>query len=338
MGTVRQVSTWDDEWLARQTEEPLDADLPIIDPHHHLWEHREGMSDYMVPALHRDTSAGHNVEATVFVDCMWGYRTHGPEHLRPVGETESVVALQNAQDGEGSEIRGIVSFADMTLAERVDEVLEAHIAAGEGRFRGIRHTTAYDPDPRIRRAHTSPTPGLMADESFRRGVARLGAHDLVFDAWLYHPQIPELTALARGAPDVTFVLDHLGGILGVGPYEGRRDEILSTWGADIDELARCDNVVVKLGGIGMAVYGMGYESRSDPPSSDDLVAAWGGPIGHVIDRFGAARCMFESNFPVDKVSVSYVTLWNAFKKLAAGASAPERADLFHGTASRVYRV
>ena len=147
-----------------------------------------------------------------------------------------------------------------------------------------------------------------------------------------------MTALARAVPDVTFVLDHLGGILGVGPYEGRRDEILANWRADIDELALCDNVVVKLGGIGMVVYGMRYEERADPPSSDDLVAAWAGPIGHVIDRFGASRCMFESNFPVDKASASYVTLWNAFKKIAAGASAYERADLFHGTASRVYRI
>jgi predicted TIM-barrel fold metal-dependent hydrolase len=292
----------------------------------------------MVGDLHADTGAGHNVEATVFVDCMWGYRDSGPEHLRPVGETETVVALADEHRGSGAEIRGIVSFADMQLGDAVTEVLEAHIDAGRGSFRGIRHATAYDPDPRVRRTHTKPTPGLMADDGFRRGVSRLAPLGLTFDAWLYHPQIPELTALARALPDVTIILDHLGGILGVGPYEGLRDEVLAGWRRDIDELATCPNVVVKVGGIGMVVYGMGFEKRSAPPSSDELVDVWGGPIAHVIERFGAERCMFESNFPVDKMSVGYVTLWNAFKKMAASASAAEKASLFHDTAARVYRV
>jgi len=328
---------WDDAWLAAQRETPLEPDLPIIDPHHHLWE-REGMSRYMLDDLHSDTGAGHNVEATVFVDCMWGYRTSGPEHLRPVGETEAVTLLTEQDTSGGAEIRGIVSFADMTLGDAVDEVLEAHVEAGHGRFRGIRHATAYDPDARIRRTHTKPAPGLMADARFRAGVSRLARLDLTFDAWLYHPQIPELTALARATPDVTFVLDHIGGPLGIGPYEGLRDEILTTWRSDIADLATCPNVVVKVGGIGMAIYGMGFEQRSAPPSSDELVDAWAAPIAHVIEQFGADRCMFESNFPVDKVSASYVTLWNSFKKMAAGASAAEKAGLFHDTASRVYRV
>jgi predicted TIM-barrel fold metal-dependent hydrolase len=328
---------WDDNWLAARSEAALEPDLPIIDPHHHLWE-REGMSRYMLDDLHADTGAGHNVLATVFVDCMWGYRTDGPEHMRPVGETETVTLLADQDTSGGAEIRGIVSYADMTLGDAVDEVLEAHVEAGRGRFRGIRHATAYDPDARIRRTHTKPSPGLMADPTFRRGVARLGRLDLTFDAWLYHPQIPELTELARATPGVTFVLDHIGGPLGIGPYEGRRDEILTTWRRDIADLATCSNVVVKVGGIGMAVYGMGFEQRSEPPSSDDLVAAWGGPVTHVIERFGAERCMFESNFPVDKVSVGYVTLWNSFKKMSAGAGDGERVALFHDTAARIYRV
>jgi len=328
---------WDDNWLATATEEAIDPARPIIDPHHHLWE-REGMSRYMLDDLHADTGAGHNVEATVFVDCMWGYRESGPAHLRPVGETETVTVLAEADTSGGAEIRGIVSFADLSLGDAVDEVLEAHVAAGRGRFRGIRHATAHDPDQRIRRTHTKPTPGLMAEPSFRRGVSRLAPLDLTFDAWLYHPQIAELTALARAVPDVTFILDHLGGILGIGPYEGRRTEILAAWRSDIDELATCPNVVVKVGGIGMTVYGMGFEHAAQPPSSDDLVEAWGGPIAHVVERFGADRCMFESNFPVDKVSVPYVTLWNSFKKMAGGASDAEKASLFHDTAARVYRV
>jgi predicted TIM-barrel fold metal-dependent hydrolase len=328
---------WDDNWVATTREEALEPDLPIIDPHHHLWE-REGMNTYMLDELHADTGAGHNVVATVFVDCMWGYRSDGPEHLRPVGETETVTALAENDTSGGAEIRGIVSYADMTLGDAVTEVLEAHVAAGHGRFRGIRHATAYDPDPRIRRTHTRPTPGLMGDATFRRGVARLGQLGLTFDAWLYHPQIPELTELARAVPDVTFILDHIGGPLGVGPYEGQRDEIMATWRDDISELATCPNVVVKVGGIGMVIYGMGFEHRPQAPTSDELVEVWGGPIAHVIERFGADRCMFESNFPVDKMSVGYVTLWNSFKKMAAGASTEEKASLFHGTAARVYSV
>jgi L-fuconolactonase len=337
MATVGRMYVWDEEWLARRTEPALDPDLAIIDPHHHLWE-RERMTRYLVADLHDDTGGGHRVEATVFVECAWGYRTDGPEALRPVGETETVAALAATSAATGAEIRGIVSFADMRLGDAVAEVLDAHVAAGGGRFRGIRHATAFDDDRRIRRTHTLPTPGLMGDATFRRGVARLAAMDLSFDAWLYHPQIPELTALARAVPDGSFVLDHLGGPLGIGPYEGRRAEILDRWRVDLAELASCPNVTVKLGGIGMTTYGLGFDEQPDPPSSDDLVAAWGKPIAYAIEQFGSDRCMFESNFPVDKMSCSYVTLWNAFKKIAADASPAEKADLFQNTAARVYRV
>lgn len=328
---------WDDTWLAEHDEAVLEPDLPIVDPHHHLWE-REGGPSYRLADLHADTRAGHRVEATVFVECMWGYRTEGPDELRPVGETDLVVAAAEASAEGGAEIKGIVGFADLTLGDRVDEVLEAHLEAGRGRFRGIRHATAFDPDPRVRRTHTRPTPGVMGDPSYRRGVERLAAADLTFDAWIYHPQLPELTDLARAVPGCTFILDHLGGPLGIGPYEGRRNEVLAQWRLDLAELATCPNVVVKLGGIGMVVYGLGFEHRPVPPSSDDLVEAWGGPIAFAIEQFGADRCMFESNFPVDKMSCSYVTLWNAFKKMASGASADERAALFHGTATRIYRL
>jgi predicted TIM-barrel fold metal-dependent hydrolase len=178
----------------------------------------------------------------------------------------------------------------------------------------------------------------MAEPAFRAGVARLAAHDLSCDAWLYHPQIPELTALARAVPECTFVLDHLGGMLGTGPYEGRRAEILEQWHLDIAELATCPNVVVKLGGIGMVVFGLGFEARPAAPTSADLAAAWSDPILAAIDRFGVDRCMFESNFPVDKASCSYTVLWNSFKRLTSGCSAAEKAQLFHDTAARVYRI
>lgn len=337
-GYSAAVYVWDDEWLDRRTEAVLEPDLAIIDPHHHLWEH-EGMTTYLLDDLHADTGGGHAVEATVFVECMWGYRSDGPEALRPVGETETVAAVAEESAGIGTaEIKGIVGFADMMLGDAVDGVLDAHDAAGKGRFRGIRHATAFDPDPRVRRTHTRPTAGMMAEAAFRTGVRRLGERGFSFDAWLYHPQIPELTALARAVPECTFVLDHLGGMLGTGPYEGRRAEILEQWRVDVGELATCPNVVVKLGGIGMVVFGLGFEQQPDPPTSDELVAAWGGPITYAIEQFGAGRCMFESNFPVDRVSCSYVTLWNAFKRIAAGASPAEKTALFHDTAASVYRL
>lgn len=328
---------WDDSWLSSRTEEAIEPGLPIIDPHHHLWQ-REGMSRYMLDDLLADTGAGHNVEATVFVDCVWGYRASGPKHLRPVGESETAAALASQSVGRGTEIRGIVGFADMTLGDSVDEVLAVHIDAARGLFRGIRHATAYDPDPRISRLHTRPTSGLMGEPAFRRGVGRLASFDLTFDAMLFHPQIRELTDLARAVPEVTFILDHLGGILGIGPYAGKREEILQVWRVNMDELATCPNVVVKVGGIGMVDCGLGFETWTEPPSSDNLVKAWREPITHVIERFGPERCMFESNFPVDKMSCGYVELWNAFKKIAVSASADVKASLFHDTAARVYRV
>ncbi len=328
---------WHDDWLARYTEDVIDADLLIVDPHHHLWS-REGMSHYMLEDLRADTGAGHRIESTVFMECQWGYRANGPEHLRPIGETETIAELAERSGVSGAEIKGIVSFADMTLGDEVEEVLVAHIEAGRGRFRGIRHATAFDPSRDIRRTHTRPTPQLMSDPQFRRGVQQLADRSLTFDAWLYHPQISELTELARAVPDCTFVLDHLGGMLGTGPYAGHRTAILEQWRLDMRELAQCPNVALKVGGIGMVLFGLGFEHRPTPPSSDELVAAWGEPIEYAIQQFGPDRCMFESNFPVDKMSCSYVVLWNAFKKIAAGMNATEKAALFHDTATRVYRL
>ncbi|MEO5898898.1 MAG: amidohydrolase family protein [Ilumatobacteraceae bacterium] len=329
---------WQGDWLDRRVEVAIDPALPIIDPHHHLWDASSRLPQYLTPDLQADTGAGHNVLATVFIDCAWNYRKDGPESLRPVGETETAAAAAAGSDPSGSRIGAIVSFADMTLGDAVAEVLDAHIAAGNGLFRGIRHATALDADPAVRRSHTSPTPLLMAEPSFQRGVRVLASKSLTFDAWLYHPQITELAGLARAVPECTFVLDHVGGPLGIGHYAGHRDEIMAQWRIDIADVASCPNVVVKLGGIGMAIYGLGFEQQPDPPTSDDLVEAWGGPIAYCIEQFGVDRCMFESNFPVDKVSCSYVTLWNSFKKMTAGASQVERAALFHDTAARVYDV
>jgi L-fuconolactonase len=304
----------------------------IVDPHHHLWEHPE--KPYLTAQLRADTGSvrvAGGVAKTVFVECGSGYRTDGPEAFRPVGETEFVVAAE--PDGF---IAGIVGFADLTRPEIAD-VLTAHVEAGRGRFRGIRHASAWDASPDIRESHTKPPPGLLGRDDFRRGFAALGAAGLSFDAWLFHPQLPELTELCRAQPDTPVVLDHLGGPLGIGPYAGRRDEVLTAWRASMRDVATCDNVVLKLGGIGMAIYGQGWH-RTGGAGPDELVAAWAEPIRFCIETFGPSRCMFESNFPVDGVSCTYADLWEAFDRIAADLSAAERDDLFAGTATRAYRL
>jgi L-fuconolactonase len=324
-------------WLARTVEEPVDAGIPICDPHHHLWDHPTDR--YLLDELWADTGSGHNVTETVFVECMSGYRQDGPEPLRPVGETEFVADVADTSErGPGAVIAGIVSFADLGLGDAVRPVLEAHVEAGGGRFRGIRHATSWDPSPDIRNAHTAPPQGLMGTDPFRAGARVLADMGLTFDAWLFHPQITELAELAHAQPDLTMVLDHLGGPLGIGPYLGRRHEVLEWWRPAMQAAAACPNVNVKLGGIGMAIYGDGWHHRQEPPGSDDLVAAWGDPIRFCIDTFGPERCMFESNFPVDKRGCSYTVLWNAFQKIAEPYSDDEKALLFRGCALRAYRL
>lgn len=328
------------EWLEKVKEAALEPALPIIDPHHHLWDHPG--SRYELDELMADAAQGHNIRATVFVECKSMYRDSGPDALKPVGETEYVngIAAKSASGGFGETrvAAAIVGFADLRLGNAVDEVLEAHIAVAPARFRGIRHASAFDDSPDVRASHTLPPKGLLGLPAFREGYARLAKYGLSFDAWLYHRQIPELTALARANPETTIIFDHFGGPIGIGPYEGKRAEIFAQWKKDVAELAACPNVVAKLGGINMAVNGFGWHKRELPPTSDELVAATRDWYLHSIDVFGPDRCMFESNFPVDKLSCSYGVLWNAFKKIAGGFSEAEKASLFHDTAKRVYRL
>ena len=328
-----------DDWLGQVREEILEPELPICDPHHHLWDHPR--SRYLLDELLADTGSGHNVVSTVFVECMSMYRAAGPEALRPVGETEFVngVAAMSASGRYGPTrvAAGIVSYADLTLGERVGEVLDAHAVASP-RFRGIRHAAGWDASDQVRNSHTNPPPGLYGDGRFRRGFAELARRGLSFDAWLYHPQIPELTSLARAFPDTTIILDHFGGPLGIGPYESRRKEVFTFWRSAIRELASCPNVVAKLGGLVMPINGFGFHRGARPATSAELVDATRDWHLHAIDCFGPARCMFESNFPVDKASCSYHVLWNSFKRIAAGFGAGDKAALFHDTAARAYRL
>ena len=337
-----------DDWLARgPAEDILEPDLPIVDPHHHLWhrKHHRYLLDDLLADLGTLDGSGHRVIATVFVDCMAFYRADGPVALRPVGETEfanGVAAMcASGYYGEVRACAGIVGHADLTLGAAVAEVLAAHIAAGggsDGRFKGIRHAGGWDASPLIHNSHTKPPRGLYADARFREGFAQLAPLGLSFEAWQYHPQLAEVTALARAFPDTAIVLNHVGGPLGVGPYEGRGDENFAQWRRDMTALAGCANVTVKLGGLGMRIGPVQHFRRPLPPSSAEVAEAWRPWIDTCISLFGAERCMFESNFPVDKTSSGYAVLWNAFKRLAAGASASEKTALFSATASRVYRL
>jgi len=267
-------------------------------------------------------------------------RAHGPEEMKPVGETEFVngVAAMTASGiyGKIRACAGIVSHADLTLGGRVEKVLEAHERAGGGRFRGIRHIVAYDPDPQVRNPAFSSPPGVMADAKFRKGFAVLHRMGYSFDAWMYHPQLDELTDLADVFPDAKIVLNHCGGPVGIDAY--KRDEVFPGWKKSIEALAKRPNVFVKLGGLGMRIGDFGFEKHADPPYSLTLADTWRPNIETCIAVFGPSRGMFESNFPVDKGSYSYPVFWNACKLLAKGASAADKADLFFGAAKRFYRL
>ncbi|HZZ88827.1 MAG TPA: amidohydrolase family protein, partial [Caulobacteraceae bacterium] len=310
-------------------EEILEPELPICDPHHHLWDFPA--SRYLLPELLADLTSGHRVESTVFVECGAFYRASGPEPMRYVGETEFVggVAAMAASGRYGPVLacEGIVGRADLAQGGAVAEVLESHIRAGNGRFKGIRHAGAYDPSPDIRRSHTNPPPGLYASDSFREGFAVLDDLDLTFEAWQYHPQLGEVAALADAFPGVGICLNHVGGPVGLGPYAGKREEVFALWKDGIHDLARRPNVWVKLGGLGMPICGFDFHHREPRPGSAELAEAWRPYLETCIEAFGVHRGMFESNFPVDAASCDYATLWNALKRVAAGMSADEKAAL-----------
>jgi predicted TIM-barrel fold metal-dependent hydrolase len=325
-------------WLERTREEAIEPELLICDPHHHLWDLPD--SRYLVDEFMDDIGGGHRVTETVFVECLQMYRTDGPDELRPVGETEFVdriTGIKGKPESDTHVAAGIVGFADLTLGAAVEPVIEAHLNESN-RFRGLRYASAWDASEKIHNAHTNPTKDLLQDREFREGLACLGEFGLSFDAWVYFPQIPELADLARAFPDITIVLDHIGGPLGIGPYADERDEVFASWRSNIAELSQCDNVFVKLGGLTMTMSGFGWHKRSAPPGSIELAEAMAPYYQSCIDCFGAERCMFESNFPIDRTACSYTIQWNAFKRLTAQYSQAERAALFRDTAVRVYRL
>ncbi len=346
-GLAQRDATELAQWLARRpTEAPLEPDLPIIDPHHHFWDTPQ-RGCYLLPELLADIAGGprggHNIVATVFLECRSMYRAAEPPQMAPVGEVEFVngIAAMSASGGYGPcrVAEGIVGHADLTLGAPVREVLEAEIAAGGGHFKGIRHGVSWDHHELVgKHASRFVPPHQVLDPTFREGFAQLAPLGLSFESWQYHPQLADAIDLARAFPDTTIILNHVGGVLGVGPYNGRRPEILATWKKDIAELAKCPNVNVKLGGVGMTSFGFDFHERDVPPASQELAAAWRQYIEPCIEAFGVDRCMFESNFPPDKQSGGYTELWNAFKHITVGASAADKTALYSGTAARIYRL
>ena len=326
------------DWLALRREDALDPDRPIVDAHHHLWD--QGGSTYLAPQLLDDLTATHNVVKSVFVECRAKYDPTRAEHMQPVGETAFVAGEADATDAAGGPtIAGIVGHADMMLGDAVAEVLAAHAAASGGRFRGIRHATAWDASDEIHNSHSRPFEQMTGTGEFRAGARKLAEMGFSFDAWLFHPQLPEVAALAAAVPELTIVLNHLGAPMGIGPYRHDRDGVRADWKASMRLVAACPNVVLKVGGIGMDVcFATGWTTLDIPPGSEEVARYWGDDVRFCIDQFGPDRCMFESNFPVDRQALPYPVLWNALQIMAAGYTDAEQDDLFSGTATRAYRL
>ena len=327
-----------EKWLrTEEVEETLEPNLKICDPHHHLWQHPD--STYLTKELLKDTKTGHNVTSTVFVECMSEYHRDSTKALAPVGETEFIdkLATANTESNTHTSIaKAIVGFADLLLGDSVEQVFDAHLEASPNRFKGIRHASGWDPSDQIRNSHTNPMRFLYLDKTFQKGFAKLLDYGFTFDAWLYHPQHEDLLKLAKSFPNQIIVLDHVGGPLGIGPYRAQRHCVFESWKKTMNELAKCENVIVKLGGLSMATTGFGWHKKDKPPNSSELAEATAPYFNFCIERFGTQRCMFESNFPVDKVSCSYNVLWNSFKRITLSFSEEEKRDLFHDVAVRTY--
>lgn len=326
-------------WLGLTKEQTLEPELPICDPHHHLWDRRGSMAPYqryLLDEFLRDAGYGHNVRSTVFVEADSMLRAAGPKELKSVGEVEFVqgVAAASASGiyGESRIAAAIVGTANLNLGENVKPVLETLQAASPNRFRGIRHRLAWDPhkDPGVR--------GQLQLESFRIGSRVLASMGLSFEAWLYYHQLLDLAHFANALPDLAIVLNHIGGLVRIGAYAGKDDEVIPAWKEGIAAVASCPNVVVKLGGMGMPIMGFDWHQRDIPVNSEELANEMAPFMEYCIEQFGPEKCLFESNFPVDKVSYSYNVMYNAFKRLSRPYSPGERAAMFHDNAVRVYRI
>ncbi len=330
------------DWLALTQEETLEPDLPICDCHHHFWDFRTERIPYQRYMLHEladDINSGHNVLSTVFIEARAMYRADAAPELRSVGEVEFVQGLAAASAsglyGPGRAAAAIIGNADLKLGEGVEQTLQALQAASPNRFRGIRHSVGWDPHPEVQSREQQ---GLLSSDGYRAGARVLARMGLILECAMYFHQLPEMAEFAKAVPDLTIVLNHIGGLMRVGPYEGREDEVMPAWREGLAAVAVAPNVVIKLGGVGMPRYGFDWHLRDMPVGSEEMAESIGPLIGPCIEAFGPSRSMFESNFPVDKVSFSYNVMYNAFKLATKGYSPSERADMFHDTAARVYRI
>src|SRR5262249_37751855 len=329
------------DWLALTPESALEPELPICDPHHHLWDFRPEpvpYQRYLLPELAEDLNSGHNVRSTVFIEVKTRYRTDGPEEMRPVGEVAFVEELATASAsgtyGRTQVAAAIIGYADLKLGERVAPVLEAMQAASPTRFRGIRHSTGWDPSPELVNRDIQ---GALASDQYRAGARVLAGVGRGLENSLCHPQVAGVAEGGGGGADVPIILNHIGGLVRIGPY-ANRDDVLPAWRRGMAAVAACPNVIIKLGGVGQRRFGFDWHERAKPIGSAELAEALAPLMQYCIEQFGPDRCMFESNFPVDKVSYSYNVVYNAFKRLSKGYSAVERAAMFHDTAARVYRI
>ncbi|HSH89166.1 MAG TPA: amidohydrolase family protein [Ramlibacter sp.] len=329
-----------EDWLASHREDAIDPTYPIIDPHHHLWDRPKPR--YLIDEALADFSSGHNIVATVFVECRAMYRRSAEGALQSLGETEFAngIAAMSASGAYGATrvCDGIVGYVDLSIGDAAGRILERHLAVSDRRLRGIRNITAWHEHPEVRTTPVPYRPDLFDDPLFQAGFHHLARLGLAFDSWQYHTQLGALAGLARRFPETKVVIGHAGGPIGVGPYANEGKSVFVEWQRGLKELALLPNTFLKIGGLGMRVNGFDFHTRDTAPSSQHLADAWRGYVEEAIGIFGAGRCMFESNFPVDKGSFSYAVLWNAFKLLARNASPTEKADLFHGTAARVYRL
>ena len=333
---VDQPAEKQNAWINQVIEEALEPELPICDAHHHFWRDTGHTGwPYLLDDLYRDIGDGHNIRQTVFLECHAEYRKDGPVHLRSVGEVEFVAEIaEQSMRMPGATVAAIIGNADLSLGDAVEEVLMALDQAGRGRFRGIRYGTAQDSHPPLQQRPSA----AMDDAKYLQGVRRVGTLGYSYDAMVYHPQLSELVEVARACPDTPMIINHLGLILGTGPYKDRREEILAECLAQMKRLAACSNTLLKLGGIGMPMMGIRWDKLPIPPTSEELAEPWRETIQSMIEMFGPDRCMFESNYPVDKRGAGYTVLWNAYKRIAANYSEAEKLDLFHDTAARAYRI
>ena len=333
------------DWLALTEETTLEPDLPICDPHHHFWDLRSARIPYQRYLLHElasDVNSGHNVKTTVFIEARSMYRADGPEEMKPVGEIEFVQGLAAASAsgayGPTRAAAAIVGHANLLLGDKVEPILEGLQIASPNRFRGIRHSVTWDSHPDVELTAAHLMEGQLADDGFRAGSRVLARMGMSLEGWLFFPQLQELADFAKAVPDLTIILNHIGGLLRVGPYANRDDEVMTTWRKGIAAVAECPNVYVKLGGIGMPRTGFDWYAREKPIGSEELANDMAPLMEYCIEQFSPERSMFESNFPVDKVSYSYNVMYNAFKRLSSGYSSSERAAMFHDTATKTYRI